>query len=73
MVDLGTQSHTHSLYDLSYLRLYTGYIIDLGVDSNIFKVGDLRKPEITHLTSMGDLENEGQTHLCMTFPPYLWL
>ena len=66
-VDLGTQGHTHSLYDLSYLRLYTGYRLDLGVDSNICKVEDLRKPKISHLTLMVDLENEGQTHLCMTF------
>ena len=66
-VNLGTQGHTHLLYDLSYLRLYTGYILDLGVDSNICKVEDLRKPKISHLTLMFDLENEGQTHLCMTF------
>ena len=66
-VDLGTQGHTHSLYDLSYLRLYTGYRLDLGVDSNICKVEDLRKPKISHLTLMVDLENKGQTHLCMTF------
>ena len=66
-VDLGTQGHTHSLYDLSYLRLYTGYRHDLGVDSNIFMVEDLRKLKISHLTLMVDLENEGQTHLCMTF------
>ena len=38
-VDLGTQGHTHSLYDLSYLRLNTSYRLDLGVDSNICKVG----------------------------------
>ena len=66
-VDLGAQGHTHSLYDLSYLRLYTGYRLDLGVDSNIFKVEDLRKPKISHMTLMVDLENKGQTHLCMTF------
>ena len=42
-VDLGTQGHTYSLYDLSYLRLYTGYRLDLGVDSNIFEIEDLRK------------------------------
>ena len=66
-VDLGTQGHTHSLYDLSHLRLYTGYRLDLGVDSNICKVEDLRKPEISHLTLMVDLENEGQTYLSMTF------
>ena len=41
--------------------------LDLGVDSNIYNVGDLRKPKISHLTSMGDLANEDQTHLCMTF------
>ena len=66
-VDLGTQGHTHSLRDLSYLRLYTGNRLDLGVDSNIIKVEDLRKPEISHVTLMFDLENKGQTHLCMTF------
>ena len=66
-IDFGTQGHTHSLYDLPYLLLYTGYRLDLGVDSNIFKVKDLRKPKISHLTFMVDLENEGQTHLCMTF------
>ena len=66
-VDLGTQGHTYSLYDLSYLRLYTGYRLDLGVDSNIFEVEDLRKPKISHLTLMVDLENKGQTHFCMTF------
>ena len=43
-VDLGTQGHTHSLYDLSYLRLNTSYRLDLGIDSNICKVEDLRKP-----------------------------
>ena len=43
-VDLGTQGHTHSLYDLSYLHLYTCCRLDLGVDSNIYNVKDLRKP-----------------------------
>ena len=66
-VDLGTQGHSHSLYDLSYLRLYTNYRLDLGVDSNIFKVEDLRKPKINHLILMFDLENLGQTLFCMTF------
>ena len=47
--------------------MYTGYRLDLGVDSNMCKVKDLRKPKISHLTLMVDLENEGQTHLCMTF------
>ena len=66
-VDLGTQGHTHSLYDLSYLRLNTSYRLDLGVDSNICKVEDLRKPKISHLTLMFDLENLGQTLFGMTF------
>ena len=66
-VDFGTQGHTHSLYDLSYLRPYTSYRLDLGVDSDIFKVEDLRKPKISHLTLMFDLENLGQTLFCMTF------
>ena len=66
-VDLGTQGHTHSLYDRSYLQLYTGYRLDLGVDSDIFEVEDLRKLKISYLALMVDLENEGQTHLCMTF------
>ena len=66
-VDLETQGHTHSLYDLSYLRLYTSYRLDLGVDPNISKVEDLRKSKISHMTLMVDIENEGQTHLCMTF------
>ena len=35
--------------------------IFIGVDSNIFKVEDLRKPRISHLTLMFDLENLGQT------------
>ena len=66
-VDLETQGHTHSLYDLSYLRLYTSYRLDLGVDSNIRKVENIRKRKISHMTLMVDFENEGQTHLCMTF------
>ena len=66
-VDLETQGHTHSLHDLSYVRLYITYRHDHGVDSNICKVMDLRKPKISHMTLMVDLENEGQTHLCLTF------
>ena len=66
-VDLGTQGHIHPLYDLTSLRLYTCYRLDLGVDSNISNVKDLRKLRIIYLTLMFDLENEGQTHSCMTF------
>ena len=46
---------------------YTCCRLDLGVDSNINNVEDLRKPKISHRTLMVNLENEGQTHLCMTF------
>jgi hypothetical protein len=67
MVDLGTQGHIHPLYDLTQLRLYTCCRLDLGADSNIYNVKDPRKPRIIYLTLMVDLENEGQTHLCMTF------
>ena len=66
-VDLGTHDHTYYFYDLSHLRLYTGYRRGLGVDSNICKVEDFRKPKIGHLTLMVDLENECQTHLCRIF------
>ena len=56
-----------NINDLSYLQLYTGYRCDLGVDSNICNVDDLRKSKISHLTLMFHLENEGQTLVCMTF------
>ena len=56
MFDLGTQGHTHFSYDLAYLRLYAGYWLDLGVDSNIFNVKNLRKPKISQLTLMVDLD-----------------
>ena len=43
MFDLGTQGHTHFSYDFAYLRLYACYWLDLGVDSNILNVKDLKK------------------------------
>ena len=67
LVDLETQGHTLFSYDLAYLRLYACYLLDLGVESNILKVEDLRKLKINHLTLMFDLENLGQTFFCMTF------
>ena len=45
-VDLGTRGHTHSLYDLSHLQLYTCCRLDLGVDSNIYSVEDLKNPNL---------------------------
>ena len=60
-VDLETQGHTHFSYDLAYLRLYACYWLDLGVDSNILKVEDLRKSIFGYLTLMFDLDFQGQT------------
>ena len=57
--DLETQGHTHSSYDLAYLRQYASYWLDLGVDSNILKVRDLRKSISNHLTLMVDLDFQG--------------
>ena len=60
-VDLETQGHTLFSYDLAYLRLYACYWLDLGVESNIFKVEDLRKFIFGYLTLMFDLDFQGQT------------
>ena len=69
-VDLGTQGHTYSLHDLSYLRLYAGYRLNLGVDSNIFEVEDFRKFILSYLTLMFDLDFQGQANffqICIIF------
>ena len=60
-VDLETQGHTLFSYDLAYLRLYACYLLDLGVESNILKVEDLRKSISGYLTLMFDLDFQGQT------------
>ena len=60
-VDLETQGHTLFSYDLAYLRLYACYLLDLGVESNILKVEDLRKSIFGYLTLMFDLDFQGQT------------
>ena len=70
MFDLETQGHTHSSYDLAYLRQYASYWLDLGVDSNILKVRDLRKSIFNYLTLMVDLDFQGQTNfiqICIIF------
>ena len=59
--DLETQGHTLFSYDLAYLRLYACYLLNLGVESNILKVEDLRKSIFGHLTLMFDLDFQGQT------------
>ena len=56
MFDLETQGHTHFSYDLAYLRHYASYWLNLGVDSNIIKVRDLRKSILNNLTLMVDLD-----------------
>ena len=58
---LKTQGHTLFSYDLAYLRLYACYLLDLGVESNILKVEDLRKSISGYLTLMFDLDFQGQT------------
>ena len=50
------------LHDLSYLRLQTWYKVDLGVDSNIFEVKDIKNVEINHVTLTVDLGTQGHTH-----------
>ena len=60
-VDLETQGHTLCSYDLVYLRLYACYLLDLGVESNILKVEDLKKSIFGYLTLMFDLDVQGQT------------
>ena len=55
------------LYDLAYLRLYACYWLDLGVDSNIFNIKDLRKSKFGYLALMVDLENKGQTNVVETY------
>ena len=59
--DLETQGHTLFSYDLAYLRLYACYLLDLGVESNILKVEDLKKSIFGYLTLMFDLDFQGQT------------
>ena len=61
MFDLETQGHTHFSYDLAYLRHYASYWLNLGVDSNIIKVRNLRKSILNYLTLMVDLDFQGQT------------
>ena len=59
-VDLETQGHELFSYDLAYFRLYACYLLDLGVESNILKVEDLRKSIFGYLTLMFDFDFQGQ-------------
>ena len=61
LVDLETQGQTLFSYDLAYLRLYTCYLLNLGVESNMLKVEDFRKSIFGYLTLMFDLDFQGQT------------
>ena len=67
-VDLGTQGHMHLSHDLAQLWPFTSYKLDLGVDSNIFNVENLRNLRTNYLALMLDLGIEGQIHFCLTFP-----
>ena len=60
-VHLETRGRTLFSYDLAYHRLYACYLLDLGVESNILKVEDLRKSIFGYLTLMFDFDFQGQT------------
>ena len=53
-------------YDLCYLLQETWYKLDLGVDSSLFQVRDIKKAEINLMTLTFDLENQGQTYTYVT-------
>ena len=68
--DFETQGHTHSSYDLAYLRQYASYKLDLGADSNILTVRNLWKSICNLLTLMVDGDFQGQTNfsqMCIIF------
>ena len=63
--DLGTQGHTgltHLLYDLAPIWLFTSYKLDLGVNSNIFEVKDIKNVRINQVTLTVDLGTQGHIH-----------
>ena len=51
----------HFFACLSYLWLQTWYKVDLGVDSNICKVEDIKIVENNHVTLTFDLGTRGHT------------
>ena len=55
--------------DLCFLWLQTWYRLDLGVDSNIFGVKEVKKTKINFLTLTVDLENQG--HIYVPVSPLL--
>ena len=59
-VDLAIQGHALFSCDLAYLRLYACYLLDLGVESNILEVENLRKSIFGYLTLMFDLDVQSQ-------------
>ena len=61
------RSHTFIVWSFVAPVVYMLQTRNLGVDSNIYNVENLIKPKISLLTMMVYLENEGQTHFCMTF------
>ena len=63
-----SRSHTFIVWPFQ-LRLYTCCKFDLGVDSNIHNVKDLRKPKISHLTLTLGRQREGVDSTLLAFSP----
>ena len=53
-------------YELCYLWLWTWYRFDLGVDSSLLEVRDIKKARMNFMTLTFDLENQGQTYTYVT-------
>ena len=71
--DLENQDQSYLLWPLVYHGLYTWWKHNVGVDSNISDVWNLNMTNICRLTSIVDLENQGQTYFQMTFIISGWI
>ena len=71
--DLENQGQSYLFWPLVYHGLYTWYRHNVGVDLNISDVWNLNVTSICHLTSIVDLENQGQTYFQMTFIISGWI
>ena len=59
--DLDHQGQNYLLWPLAHHGLDTWFRLNLGVDLNISNFGNLKMTNICHMTSIVDLENQGQT------------
>ena len=59
-------------YDLCYLLQETWYKLNLGVDSNIFEVKDIKNAQINFMTLTFDLE-KSRSNIPLRDLYYLWL